>query len=109
MKRLIFNILTILSLLLCLFLTYSCLRSFFPAQLRFESIDGSLMIIWWEGEIPAEAQFDPYNPTSEKFLGTRHLVKTIPPSSDRQCLGFRSITVGGIFRGQTYHIIGIPY
>ena len=45
MPRMVFNFLAIVSGLLCIFLIYSCLRSFLPARVRYEPVDGSLMII----------------------------------------------------------------
>jgi hypothetical protein len=109
MRRLAFNAAATLSLLLCLFLIYSCLRSFIPSPLRFESVDGSLMIMWSEGSIPADPSSDPFNPANDKFFGIPALMRMMRINSDKQCLGFRSISGGGMFHGQTYQILAIPY
>jgi hypothetical protein len=109
MRRIAFNTAAILSLLLCFFLIYSYFRSFLPARLHVESIDGSLMVLSWEGQIPSDPQSDIFNPASEKFCGVRELLRTISPTSDQRFLGFRSIRSGGIFFGVTYHIFAIPY
>jgi len=109
MRRLIFNAAATLSLLLCLFLIYSWLRSFLPAPLRFESVDGALMLVWSEGVIPSGPDADIFNPASEKFMGIRELMKSINIRSDRKWMGFRAITSGGVFHAQNYHIFAIPY
>src|SRR6266702_3098865 len=94
MPRLIFNTFAILSLLLCIFLIYCCLHSFFPSQMHFESIDGSLMILSWSGEISHSPEDEIYNPASDKFFGIRNLVKNMSPISQKDWLGFRSISGG---------------
>jgi len=110
MRRIAFNTFAVLSLLLCIFLLYSCLRSFFPSQMRFESVDGSLMILSWQGVIPSEPQYDVFNPASDRqFYGIRALMRNMTVKSDTRMLGFRHVTGGGIFHGMTYDIIGIPY
>src|SRR5215208_8338255 len=110
MRRMAFNIAAILSLLLCLFLLYSWLRSFVPSPLRFESIDGSLMIMWWEGTVPSESQYDIFNPDAgEKFYGIRGVMRGMARKTDKQRFGFRYLSGGGIYRGLTYHILAIPF
>lgn len=110
MRSLIFNAAATFSLLLCLFLIYSWLRSFLPTPVRFESVDGSLMMVWSEGVIPSGPDSDLFNPAGDgKFMGIRELMKTISVKSDKQWLGFRSISGGGVFHAQSYRIVAIPY
>jgi hypothetical protein len=109
MRRLAFNFFSALSLLLCIFAIYSWLRSYLPSRLRFESVDGALMILSWEGEPPPDPQFDIYNPASEKFYGIRSLMSNMMPKSDKRWLGFRHLTGDAIFQGVTFEIIAIPY
>src|SRR5215204_3976934 len=109
MRRIIFKTAAILSFLLCLFLSYSYIRSFLPTHLHFESIDGSLVVLTWEGPMPSGPQDPDFNPTSDKFSGTRTILKFMSGDSDRRFLGFRSVRGGGLFQGVKYHIVFIPY
>jgi hypothetical protein len=109
MRRVAVDIAGVLSLLLCLYLVYSWVRSYLPTHLHLESVDGALTILSWEGLIPPDPQSDNFNPDTEKFVGVRTLLKNISHTSDWQLLGFRSIRGGGIFYRVTYHIVAIPY
>jgi hypothetical protein len=109
MRRLAFNLASALSFLLLIFLTYSWLRSYLPSRMRFESVDGALMILFWEGEGSLDPQDAIYSPSSEKFFGIRSLMKLMGRKSEKKMLGFRSITGGGLFQGVSYHIIAIPF
>ena len=110
MRRIAFNTAATLSLLLCLWLLYSWLRSFVPSPLRLEPIDGSLMIMWWEGTVPSDSQYDIFNPNAEgKFYGIRGVIRNIKSKTDKQWLGFRYLSGGGTYRGMVYHIVGIPF
>jgi hypothetical protein len=109
MRRFAFNIFAALSFLLCLVLIYNWLLSYFPSPLRFGAIDGSLVILSWEGQVDPGPEFDPYNPASDKFSGVRLILERMVPKSDSRWLGFRYLTGGGMFMGVTYYIIGIPF
>jgi hypothetical protein len=110
MRRVVLDIAGFLSLLLCLWLIYSWVRSYFPTHMHLESVDGALAILSWEGLIPVDPQFENFNPDSrEKFVGIRTLLDSMSHDAEWQLLGFRSVRGGGIFRGVTYHIFAIPY
>jgi hypothetical protein len=110
MRRVAFNVAATLSLLLCLWLLYSWFRSYVPSPLRFEPIDGSLMIMWWEGTAPSDAQYDLFNPKAgEKFMGVRGIMRNMRATTDKQRFGFRYLSGGGIYRGMVYHIVAIPF
>src|SRR3954468_14243513 len=98
MRRIFFNTAAILSLLLWLFLIYSWPRSYLPRRLVFESIDGSLMLLTWNG-VNSDLQDQSLNPESEKFAGIRGILQYMSRASDQNFLGFRSIRGGGIYRG----------
>src|SRR3954463_4083900 len=98
MRRIAFNFLAAVSFLLLVFLIYSWVRSFLPSKMRFESVDGSLMILSWNGAIPADPRNDEYDPNSgDKFVGVRALVKMMSGPTEMEFLGFRHITGGGIY------------
>jgi hypothetical protein len=109
MRRIVFNTAAVFSLILCLFLIYSYFRSFLPGHLHFESVDGSLMVISWEGQIPSSPDSDTFNPSSEKFSGVRDILKYRTRQTERSFLGFKSFRNSGIFPGVNYHIFAIPY
>ena len=110
MRRVAFNLFAALSFLLLVLLSYSWLRSFFPSKLRFESVDGSLMILSWQGNIPSDPQVDNLNPDSkDKFIGIRGLLMNMSITTDKRRLGFRHVSGGGLFYGVTYDIVAVPY
>src|SRR3954470_3434601 len=109
MRRIVFNTAAIISLMLCLFFIYACLRSFLPTNVRLSSVDGSLMIFCWDGPVPSDGRDEEYNPASEKFAGIRTMLKMMSHQSEWQFLGFRSIKGGGLFRGVSYQVYAIPY
>src|ERR1051325_9979246 len=108
MRRIVFNTAAVSSGLLCLFFIYACLRSFLPTHVRVQSIDGSLMLLFWDGAMN-DPQADEYDPGSEKFAGIRTILQSMSRDADHNLLGFRYIRGGGLFRGVTYQIYAVPY
>lgn len=107
MRRWIFVFASAISLLLCLILLYTWIRSYLPQHWTLDSSDGRLLFILWEGNLP-DGGMQRYNPGSkDAFRGVTDLWQAMSRTSDNKWLGF-GYSTGWVMRYIHVRIVAIP-
>jgi hypothetical protein len=106
MRRVLFPILSGISLCLCLLFLYTWLRSYLPRHSRFDTEPGRILIIFWDGSVSPDSMYQIYNPANERFYGPTSLRRSLKQTSDYHWLGFQSTK--GQISSLRFHLIAMP-
>ena len=111
MRRIGWNTLALLSILLLLICLWSWARSYFPHNSRFDTADGRLLIVFWEGRyMPNYNMIDPAD--DKTYPGGGALWSRLQDFrangiEEHDFLGFG--TISGPIVNMRYHILAIPF
>src|SRR5438270_31084 len=111
MPRWFWNIFSIISILILLICLWSWARSYLPRNSRFDTADGRLLIVFWEGRyMPNYNMIDPSD--DKTYPGGGALWSRLHDFrangiEEHDFLGFG--TISGPIVNMRYHILAIPF
>jgi hypothetical protein len=107
MRRWLLPLVSAISIILCLLLLYTWIRSYLPRYSRLDNNNGRLLILLWDGKLPDDPMWQVHNPDNEQTFELSRLFRQLRRKSDRSWLGFQ-YTTGSVAGYLDMRILAIP-